>query len=132
MIQVITAFDAKEVLINYGISVLNDNISAGLGLTDVFHEVLNVAYGPELDQIIETNLHLNRTWGMDWSGFTIVETDEEYRNRAKMYSIEYDPMIGSFVARSISTSKACTHSWKSYTGFTEVYEYCSKCDEKKR
>lgn len=25
----------------------------------------------------------------------------------------------------------CWHDWKKYTGFTEQYEYCSKCDEKR-
>ena len=26
----------------------------------------------------------------------------------------------------------CIHDWKNYTGFTEVYKYCSKCNEKDR
>jgi hypothetical protein len=25
----------------------------------------------------------------------------------------------------------CAHSWKTYTGFTEKYEYCEKCDHKR-
>lgn len=25
----------------------------------------------------------------------------------------------------------CYHDWKQYTGFTESYEYCAKCDKKK-
>lgn len=27
--------------------------------------------------------------------------------------------------------KQCFHDWKQYTGFTESYEYCTKCDKKK-
>lgn len=26
----------------------------------------------------------------------------------------------------------CDHSWREYNGFNEVYEYCTKCDKKKR
>lgn len=27
--------------------------------------------------------------------------------------------------------KYCNHSWKNYIGFTDKYEYCEKCNEKK-
>jgi hypothetical protein len=26
--------------------------------------------------------------------------------------------------------KSCTHNWKTYTGLTSTYEYCTKCDKK--
>jgi len=25
----------------------------------------------------------------------------------------------------------CVHTWKKYEGFTERYEFCTKCDEKR-
>ena len=28
--------------------------------------------------------------------------------------------------------QACQHEWKKYVGFTQVYDYCAKCDEKKK
>jgi len=30
-----------------------------------------------------------------------------------------------------SESKTCSHSWKTYHGFTEQYDFCEKCDTKK-
>lgn len=36
----------------------------------------------------------------------------------------YDAAIGLIL-------NICNHSWKSYQGFSENYEYCEKCDEKK-
>lgn len=30
-----------------------------------------------------------------------------------------------------SKLNTCNHSWKSYQGFSENYDYCEKCDEKK-
>lgn len=30
-----------------------------------------------------------------------------------------------------SESKTCSHSWKTYNGFTESFEFCDKCDIKK-
>ena len=26
----------------------------------------------------------------------------------------------------------CYHDWKKYTGFNETYEYCTKCDGKRK
>lgn len=31
----------------------------------------------------------------------------------------------------IPTVTFCGHEWKQYVGFTDVYEYCVKCDEKR-
>ncbi len=28
-------------------------------------------------------------------------------------------------------NKACSHDWKEYVGFTQKYDYCTKCDEKR-
>lgn len=27
--------------------------------------------------------------------------------------------------------RPCTHNWQRYEGFTEVYDYCTLCDEKR-
>lgn len=32
----------------------------------------------------------------------------------------------------ISTPKGCDHKWKSYQGLIETFDYCEKCDEKRK
>ena len=32
--------------------------------------------------------------------------------------------------QSNKETKHCTHNWKKYVGFTDVYYYCDHCDEK--
>lgn len=27
--------------------------------------------------------------------------------------------------------KSCQHNWQKYHGFNEIYEFCTKCDEKR-
>jgi len=29
------------------------------------------------------------------------------------------------------TFKSCVHQWETYTGFTEIFDYCTKCDRRK-
>lgn len=31
-----------------------------------------------------------------------------------------------------TSAPGCQHEWKLYDGFTNRFEYCSKCDEKKQ
>jgi hypothetical protein len=31
----------------------------------------------------------------------------------------------------VQSDEGCSHDWKNYLGFTESYEYCAKCNEKK-
>ncbi len=31
----------------------------------------------------------------------------------------------------LKTATKCDHSWKTYQGFMDQYEYCDKCNEKK-
>ena len=31
----------------------------------------------------------------------------------------------------LERKKVCSHSWKTYEGFTQKYDYCVHCDEKK-
>jgi hypothetical protein len=38
-------------------------------------------------------------------------------------------IVARKTAKAIETH--CTHSWKSYQGFTQQYDYCEKCDAKK-
>jgi len=51
--------------------------------------------------------------------------------------IEVDPFLPTDTKEmcAMKVNKAiqsnCAHSWKTYTGFTEKYEYCEKCDHKR-
>lgn len=42
--------------------------------------------------------------------------------------IDFIPFIVSIEGEKTS----CSHDWVEYNGFTEVYKYCKKCDEKRR
>ncbi len=59
---------------------------------------------------------------------------ETQDNMAKSVSI--NAITGTFDITTNNTPKVilksnCNHNWKSYQGFTENYDYCSKCDLKK-
>ena len=45
---------------------------------------------------------------------------------------EYYPAVWREVKKINEVLKAhsCSHEWKKYEGFTEVYNYCTKCDVK--
>lgn len=46
----------------------------------------------------------------------------------------YDPVIGAYTyVRKKPQPKVddgCCHEFENYTGFTEVYRYCKRCDAK--
>ena len=44
-------------------------------------------------------------------------------------SIEFVPIS---ITVDCDLSLACEHAWKQYFGFNDSYDYCSKCDEKRR
>jgi len=35
------------------------------------------------------------------------------------------------ISPKLERKKVCSHSWKTYEGFTQKYDYCVHCDEKK-
>lgn len=41
-------------------------------------------------------------------------------------------VAGYIVPRTTTTTKepTCWHEWKRYTGFSEIYDYCVKCNKK--
>lgn len=38
---------------------------------------------------------------------------------------------GTTVVKRTGYTSLCTHEWKSYTGLNEMFDYCTKCNEKK-
>lgn len=57
-----------------------------------------------------------------------------YREWLKINDFELIPpkMIDGYELTIISDKNSiCFHSWKQYQGFTENYDYCTKCDLKK-
>ena len=33
--------------------------------------------------------------------------------------------------KMMDNAYGCQHKWKTYTGFTDVFDYCTKCDERR-
>jgi hypothetical protein len=52
-----------------------------------------------------------------------------------MAPIDPDGKIGSYLDPDLwgdSDESLCNHSWKRYCGIIEEYDYCEKCDEKRK
>jgi hypothetical protein len=55
-----------------------------------------------------------------------------------VHEVVTDPHTGfntydvRWVPKKKTSTGGCSHEYKTYTGFTEVYDYCTKCDHKKR
>jgi hypothetical protein len=48
------------------------------------------------------------------------------------YSQKITPRHSDFPYWQTPTAdEVCSHTWKNYVGFTETYEYCTKCDMKR-
>ena len=43
-----------------------------------------------------------------------------------------DHYLGVSSNKNIYDLSGCPHAWKTYSGFTEQYEYCEKCDTKRK
>lgn len=80
------------------------------------------------DRILETLI----VEGVNGTGLTWVETletierhQEEYENYQQFFTVDY-------TTSDIKPEKTpCFHKWKMYTGLSERFEYCEKCDIKK-
>jgi len=74
------------------------------------------------------NLYTN--FESELSAETIGNDYENYRNHKHF---GFGPKDNSNVAPSdVQSKQPCVyHSWKRYTGITEIFDYCTKCDEKK-
>lgn len=42
-----------------------------------------------------------------------------------------DHYLSVSVQKHVDSHPQCGHAWKTYSGFTEEYEYCEKCDAKR-
>jgi hypothetical protein len=114
---------AKDILIHAGPEVLGEYAPAGISLGECIDAALEVSTGHELDKIAEhfslvrqDEFHLVGTFPVRQT-----ETDEQLRNRIITYFLGTTPK-----------TTAHSHSWKFYQGFTDTYEYCETCDEKRR
>jgi hypothetical protein len=115
---------AKDILIHAGPEVLDSYRPIGVSLGECIEAALEVSQGEELDLIAE-HFGLVRQGGTFMVGSNMgasdPETDVCFRDR----------IISHFLPATPKT-KAHSHSWKFYQGFTDTYEYCETCDEKRR
>ena len=50
-------------------------------------------------------------------------------NKYKTLSVYESELI--LLDGTIDDNQSCQHTWKKYIGFTEVYDFCTKCQDKK-
>jgi hypothetical protein len=59
------------------------------------------------------------------------ETENLWEPLSHNFTIKV-PQCVEFIMSNLEISKSeCEHSWQSYFGLKESYDYCSKCDEKR-
>lgn len=94
-----------------------------LTVDEIIEEVVQYADSDVLDIIGRKFYGLIRQGGVamvNGMGASDPETDSCFRDRI-LSRIGGPPK-----------PKAHVHSWKTYQGFTEVYDYCTGCDEKRK
>jgi hypothetical protein len=124
-----TKRDAVKHLIVGGIDLLEHNMPVGLSLGEAFEAAVYTADSRELDIIASNCLGLYRQSAIPaTNGVYAVnaETDEAFRLRILNY---FSPLRDLQESQAVKT---CSHTWKRYEGFTETFEYCTICDEKRK
>lgn len=57
--------------------------------------------------------------------------DEHWEHFKKISGGVLDYYLGVSLSKH-TEGTVCSHAWKTYSGFTEEYEYCEKCDTKRK
>jgi hypothetical protein len=124
-----TRNDAKNILTNedlpsdVALELLEMGRPMGIAIEEIIEKVVEYADADELDIIGRLHFGLIREGGtqmVNGHGASDPETDACFRARI-MSHICGPPK-----------PKAHVHTWKTYQGFTDTYDYCTGCDEKKR
>lgn len=64
-----------------------------------------------------------------------------FKSVSDSYNLYYfRPMLEHYLLNSLFTVEeaplvelgACKHTWQKYTGLTDIYNYCTRCDEKEK
>ena len=89
-------------------------------------------------------LYIDCMYILEFDGFCIryneddlilVASSQNVTNNVKYSSIYLDKIILPTTIREedsvVKNNSKCSHNWKIYHGFTESYEYCNLCDEKR-
>lgn len=93
----------------------------GYGPESLYNTNVSTAFGLDLDKIGEMH-NLRR----------IVEDDQAYRERILKNIRGTSSVTSSTEDLSVSIKHvACSHSWKTYEGLLNKYDFCTICDEKK-
>lgn len=126
---------AKDTLLCEGLFVLNEKKNLGIPIEDVFSTVLNILTGDELDTVVNFYLGLERETFLvdpnDPNSQRLYVSDHYHRCQAKLLIPKQIPHFLTFGNINLN-AHAHQHSWANYVGFTETFEYCTVCDEKKR
>jgi len=49
------------------------------------------------------------------------------------HKLKYEPSVDQgYWNYGEPADKTCNHKWKEYNGYNDFYEYCEKCDEKRK
>jgi len=126
-----TLEQGKDILLNEGLSALNEKKSFGTSIVVIFIHILDCLVGDELDNVVFRYLGLQRETFLvnpnDPNSQELYVSDRYYADRAKLLVPTQIP----YFLRFGSPNFGHVHSWTNYVGFTETYEYCTTCDEKK-
>lgn len=132
-----TLGEAKKLALVGDLAQLYWENPAGSSLKMVFLDCISCAQGWELETMVEKCLGLARRQAAMYQMWQCpTETDSELRERAERYADILDtyspppPVSVSIV--DAPPSKQCYHSWKSYQGILEKYDYCEFCDLKRK
>lgn len=87
------------------------------------------------DSVVEQTLHVKTKAELDHEEAIkrLQEALDEFEANSKEDD-QYDgwlPRGQENIKRPIPRLEACNHTWTAYTGFSESYEYCSKCNKKR-
>lgn len=114
-----TAYNSQEAF-----DILEYNMPAGVCIEEVLEQVIYYADSEDLDTISKLHFGLIRTGGTFMVGSNMGASDPESDECFRARLLDH-------IGKASKKSTAHIHSWKHYEGFTQVYDYCTGCDEKK-
>lgn len=130
-----TLEDAFSYIADDDLYSLEQNRPIGTDINDILESCTQHGSGPILDSIGKM-VGIGREFSVQHIGHAphvYLEEDVAYRQRllAHVTSSIFDVEVDHLVRRS-SSKGGHKHEWKLYQGFTETYDYCATCDEKRR
>lgn len=123
---------ARDILLQEGLFALYEQKAFGISIEEVFSHILDILSDDILDKIVGYYLRLERMTFLvdpnDPNSQRCFVSDVYYRSQAKVLI----PTVIPGFLKIGNTKTPHTHSWANYIGFTQTFEYCTICDEKKK